>query len=50
MDGIEPTGHWLIAANMDSDTCELFRIDPVSGKLTHTSSLEIPACSRVAIL
>ncbi len=50
MDGYDPSGRWLIAANMDSDNCELFRIDPVSGKLAHTSSLEIPACARVAFL
>lgn len=48
--GIDPTGRWLIAANMDSDNCELFRIDSVSGKLTHTRSLEIPSCARVAFL
>ncbi|MDQ8188127.1 lactonase family protein [Pelagicoccus sp. SDUM812002] len=47
---IDPTGRWLIAANMDSDNCELFRIDPVSGNLSHTSSLAIPACARVAFL
>ncbi|MBK1876666.1 lactonase family protein [Pelagicoccus mobilis] len=48
--GIDPTGRWLIAANMDSDNCELFRIDPVTGTLTHTRSLEIPGCARVAFL
>jgi len=48
--GIDPTGRWLIAANMDSDNCELFRIDPQSGTLTHTHSLEIPSCARVAFL
>ncbi len=47
---IDHSGRWLIAANMDSDNCELFRIDPVEGTLTHKSNLEIPACSRVAFL
>ena len=31
--GIDPTGHWLLAANQDSDTVIVFRIAPDTGRL-----------------
>ena len=34
--GIDPTGGYLIAANQDSDTLVVFRIDPRTGRLTPT--------------
>jgi 6-phosphogluconolactonase len=33
---IDPTGQWLLAANQGSDTINLLRIDPTSGRLTPT--------------
>ena len=47
---IDPTGTWLIAANQDSNTIDLFRIDPKSGRLSPTDrtlSVASPVCVRV---
>ena len=47
--GIDPTGRWLLAGNQDSHTVKIFRIDPVSGKLTPTGqTLEVgmPVCVK----
>jgi 6-phosphogluconolactonase len=30
----DPTSRWLVAANHDSDTVAVFRIDPDTGRLT----------------
>jgi len=41
---IDPTGHWLLAANQNGKNVVIFRIDPQTGMLTPTGKqLEIPA-------
>jgi len=41
---IDPTGHWLIAANQDSNNITVFRINDKNGKLTYTGeSIDLPA-------
>ncbi len=45
--GIHPAGRFLIAANQDSDSLEVFRIDGYTGLLTHTGyriRIPNPAC------
>jgi len=34
--GIDPSGAFLLAANQDSDSVVVFRIDPETGRLTAT--------------
>lgn len=44
---IHPSGEWLVAANQDSDTVEVFRIDSETGLLAHAghkASVPSPAC------
>jgi 6-phosphogluconolactonase len=36
---IDPTGTWLLAANQNSGTVVVFRIDPTTGKLTPTGTM-----------
>jgi 6-phosphogluconolactonase len=35
---LDPTGHWLIAANQKSNKVVEFAVDPDSGKLTATKT------------
>ena len=45
---IAPTGHWLLAENMDSDSVVVFRIDAKSGRLIatgNTISVGAPVCA-----
>ena len=47
--GIDPTGKYLIAANQDSDTLAVFRIDSKTGKLEaigDTISAPKPVCVK----
>lgn len=47
--GIDPTGHWLIAANQDSDTLAIFRIIASTGALEplgDTVSAPKPVCVK----
>ncbi len=42
--GIDPSGEFLIAANQDSDTLEVFRLDEASGIPAHTGeNLKVPS-------
>jgi 6-phosphogluconolactonase len=41
--GIDPSGHYLIAANQDSSNVAIFRIDPDTGALRQQASLAVPA-------
>jgi 6-phosphogluconolactonase len=46
---IDPTGHFLIVANQNSDSIFVYRIDPATGKLAKTSiSIEVgnPVCLK----
>jgi 6-phosphogluconolactonase len=36
---IDPSGQWLVAANQDSNTLAVFRIDLATGRLTPTGPL-----------
>lgn len=48
---IHPGGEWLVAANQDSDTVEVFRIDNETGMPAHaghTASVPSPACVAFA--
>jgi 6-phosphogluconolactonase len=36
---LDPSGRWLLAANQDSNTVGVFRIDASTGKLTATGDL-----------
>jgi 6-phosphogluconolactonase len=41
---IDPTGHWLLAANQNGANVVIFKIDPQTGGLTATGNqLSIPA-------
>jgi 6-phosphogluconolactonase len=41
--GIDPTGHWMVVTNQASDSVNVFKINPATGKLTATNeSLSIP--------
>jgi 6-phosphogluconolactonase len=41
---IDPTGHWLLAANQDGSNVVFFKIDPETGSLSSTGkALSIPA-------
>ena len=41
---IDPTGHWLLAANQNGNSVVIFKIDPATGMLTDTHNrLDIPA-------
>jgi 6-phosphogluconolactonase len=47
--GIDPTGAWLLAANQNSDTVVVFRIDPATGGLTPTgapAAVPSPVCVK----
>ncbi len=47
---IDPTGDWLLVDNQRSDTINLLRIDPTSGRLTPTDqSLAVvsPVCIQL---
>jgi len=49
--GIDPSGNFLLAANQDSDTVVVFRIDKKTGRLTPTGqSVEVPAPMCVKFL
>ena len=37
---VDPTGAFLLAANMDSNNIVVFRIDPATGGLTPTGQVE----------
>ena len=37
---IDPTGHWLLAANHQSNNIQIFRVDTDSGKLTPFSQIK----------
>ena len=40
---IDPSGKFLLAANLDSDTVTVLQIDPVSGKLSLTKqAIKVP--------
>jgi len=42
--GIDPTGRWLLAANMHSDNIVTFRLDAATGSLTPTGAvLAVPS-------
>jgi 6-phosphogluconolactonase len=46
---IDPTGNFLLAANQDSDTVTIFRIDPGSGALrytNHAAQVPTPVCVK----
>jgi 6-phosphogluconolactonase len=47
---IDPSGHWLLAANQDSKNVVVFRIDPQTGLLTATGKqiqLPMPVCLKL---
>ena len=47
--GIDPTGKYLIAANMNSHSLVVFRIDPQTGKLIdtgHKAEVGSPVCVK----
>ena len=46
---IDPSGRWLLCANHDTDSVNIFSIDPASGRLTPTGQ-QIPVPSPVCIL
>jgi 6-phosphogluconolactonase len=40
---IDPTGRWMLVTNTTSNSVDVFKVDPVTGKLTETNeSLRIP--------
>jgi len=46
--GIDPTGHWLLVANQESDNIVSFKIDQTTGELTEVSKAEVkrPTCIK----
>ena len=50
--GIDPTGHFLLAANQQTDNVAVFRIDQDTGKLKFTGNeikLSKPVCVRMIL-
>jgi 6-phosphogluconolactonase len=45
---IDPTGRWLLAANVDSDTVTVLKIDPGTGRMTAQGSLPVPKPVSIA--
>ncbi len=44
---LDPTGKWLFAANQDSNSISIFRVNPDNGRLTPTShalQVSTPVC------
>jgi len=44
---LDPSGKWLFAANQDSNSITVFRVDPGNGRLTATSNaiqVATPVC------
>ena len=40
---LDPSGRWMLVTNTDSDSVDVFKVDPATGKLTETKeSLRIP--------
>jgi 6-phosphogluconolactonase len=46
--GIDPTGHWMLVTNIDSNSVNVFGIDSATGKLSAThESLSVPVPAAV---
>jgi len=46
---IDPSGRWLLAANDSTDTVNVLKIDPVTGRLSATGeSLSVPGTVSIA--
>jgi 6-phosphogluconolactonase len=44
---LSPDGRWLVCANRDTDNLVVFRVDPVTGRLTLTANavtIPLPVC------
>lgn len=39
---IDPSGGWLVCANLKADTATLYRVDTETGRLTLTGTIEVP--------
>jgi len=46
--GFDPSGAWLLSAHQDSDNIVVFRVDPATGKLTPSKTIQIhaPVCVK----
>jgi 6-phosphogluconolactonase len=46
--GLSPSGHWLIVTNVGSDTVNVFKTNPTTGRLTPTDqSMSVPKAVTV---
>jgi 6-phosphogluconolactonase len=47
---IDPTGRWLVCANLEGGTATVYRVDADSGRLTYTGAIEVPQALCVRFL
>jgi 6-phosphogluconolactonase len=39
---IDPSGKWLVCANLTDNTATVYRIDPETGRLALTATIDVP--------
>jgi 6-phosphogluconolactonase len=39
---IDPSGKWLVCGNMTANTASIYRIDQITGRLTFSSTIQVP--------
>jgi len=47
---IDPSGKWLVCANLQADTATVYGVDPQTGRLTYTGSVPVPESLCVRFL
>jgi 6-phosphogluconolactonase len=47
---IDPSGRWLVCANLKADTATIYGVDPGTGRLTYTGSVKVPEALCVRFL
>jgi 6-phosphogluconolactonase len=47
---IDPTGRWLVCANLKADTATLYGVDTQTGRLTLTATIAVPEALCVRFL
>jgi 6-phosphogluconolactonase len=47
---IDPSGKWLVCANLKGDTATVYGVDPQTGRLTYTGSVPVPESLCVRFL
>jgi 6-phosphogluconolactonase len=47
---IDPSGRWLVCANLKADTATVYGVDPATGRLTYTGTVKVPEALCVRFL